>query len=599
MALHPNFPESPYAILDPAVRWFPADEALRGSTSDKLMPPLVSQLRQRVKVWRDSGYDGAADTSRSLLNWWFNTPHLMPQADGTMAAFEYYFAQREALETIVYLYDVVGVQDKFDLMRFDSSGAVSAGMFDETWRRFVVKMATGSGKTKVLSLALAWSFYHKLYEPESGLARNFLVIAPNIIVLDRIYKDFQGLRIFLKDDPVLPDNGFDGRNWRDDFQLTLHVQDDVRVRRADRQHLPDQHPPRLRRQRYSRFARRRKHDGLFSRQAAQRRDHGLQDRSRHDRARHRRADGLERRGAPHPRPAHGLVQVHRRHSQPLEAKRVCPVAANRRDRDAAAQQRSHLRADDRGLSAGRGHLAERGEASRPARRRQPRQTRGAPERQVHREIRRLHSSGRHRVAQDLSPNTKAGQESHAVRDDRRHPELRRRGRLPARPPIRNSPKRTRSWSFIPRATARFPNRRPARAKKSCEKLRKQANAIDALGQPRQGHRLGDGAEGRLGRAQRDDDRRVCGPIPPKQHPARANARARLAENVSRRCRGICQRRRHERLHGIRRIDPGRRRGAGTQADGRGHPAEAFHWSSRSTRKTTAKTSMRWISKFPC
>jgi len=63
---------------------------------------------------------------------------------------------------------VVEVKDKFDLMRFDSSGAVSAGMFDETWRRFVVKMATGTGKTKVLSLVLAWSFFHKLYEAESG-----------------------------------------------------------------------------------------------------------------------------------------------------------------------------------------------------------------------------------------------------------------------------------------------------------------------------------------------------------------------------------------------------------------------------------------------
>jgi len=194
MALHPNFPESPYAILDPALRWFPADESLRETSMDKLMPPLVSQLRRKVKEWRDSGYVGATDTSKSLLNWWFNTPHLLPQADGTMAEFQYYFAQREALETIIYLYDVAGVQDKYDLMRFDSSGAVSTGMFDETWRRFVVKMATGTGKTKVLSLVLAWSFYHKLYEPESGLARNFLVIAPNIIVLDRIYKDFQGLR---------------------------------------------------------------------------------------------------------------------------------------------------------------------------------------------------------------------------------------------------------------------------------------------------------------------------------------------------------------------------------------------------------------------
>jgi len=230
MALHPDFPESPYTIVDPAIRWFPADEALRETSMDRLMPPLVPVLRRKVKEFRDGGYVGATDTSRSLLNWWFNTPHLLPQADGTMAEFQYYFGQREALETIIYLYDVVGVQDKYDLMRFDSSGAVSTGMFDETWRRFVVKMATGTGKTKVLSLALAWSFYHKLYEPESELARNFLVITPNIIVLDRIYRDFQGLRIFF-DDPVLPDNGFDGHNWRDDFQLTLHLQDEVRITR--------------------------------------------------------------------------------------------------------------------------------------------------------------------------------------------------------------------------------------------------------------------------------------------------------------------------------------------------------------------------------
>jgi len=229
MALHPKFPESPYTILDPAIRWFPADEALRESSMDKLMPPLVPQLRKKVREWRDGGYAGATDTSRSLLNWWFNTPHLLPKADGTMAQFQYYFAQREALETIIYLYDVVGVKDKYDMMRFDGSGAVSTGMFDETWRRFVVKMATGTGKTKVMSLVVAWSYYHKLYEPESQLARNFLVIAPNIIVLDRIYKDFQGLRIFFED-PVIPENGVDGRNWRDDFQqMTLHKQDDVRV----------------------------------------------------------------------------------------------------------------------------------------------------------------------------------------------------------------------------------------------------------------------------------------------------------------------------------------------------------------------------------
>jgi type III restriction enzyme len=233
MALHPNFPHSPHAVLDPAFRWFPADEVLRTTSMDKLMPPLVASLRRKVKEFRDSGYAGATDTSKNLLNWWFKEKHFLPQSDGiteVSADFQYFFAQREALETIIYLYDVVGARDKYDLMRFDGSGAVSANMFDETWLRCVIKMATGSGKTKVMSLALVWSFFHKLYEPNSELARNFLVIVPNIIVLDRIYKDFQGLRIFFND-PALPDNGYAGHNWHDDFQLTLHKQDEVRVTR--------------------------------------------------------------------------------------------------------------------------------------------------------------------------------------------------------------------------------------------------------------------------------------------------------------------------------------------------------------------------------
>src|SRR3989344_292133 len=77
---------------------------------------------------------------------------------------------------------------------------------DEEWKRFVVKMATGSGKTKVLALILAWSYYHKLYEENSDMSRNFLLITPNIIVLDRIKADFDGLKIFFQD-PILPENG--------------------------------------------------------------------------------------------------------------------------------------------------------------------------------------------------------------------------------------------------------------------------------------------------------------------------------------------------------------------------------------------------------
>ena len=101
-------------------------------------------------------------------------------------------------------------------------------MFAEDWPRYVLKMATGAGKTKVLSLLIAWSYFHRLYEADSALARNFLLIAPNIIVLDRLRTDFDGLKIFFND-PVLPDNGHEGRNWRDDFQIALHIQDDVRM----------------------------------------------------------------------------------------------------------------------------------------------------------------------------------------------------------------------------------------------------------------------------------------------------------------------------------------------------------------------------------
>jgi type III restriction enzyme len=230
MGLHPEFPTSPYAPLVPAYRWFPADESLRATAYGKLLPPLVAKIRIEVAAWRESGYKGASDTSVALLTHWFETDHLIERADRSLESFRYYTAQREAVETVIWLHDVKRVRDKHDLFRFDSSGAVSGGMFAEDWPRYVLKMATGAGKTKVLSLLMAWSFFHRTYEADSELSRNFLLIAPNIIVLDRLRADFDGLRIFFTD-PVLPDNGYAGQNWRDDFQVTLHLQDDVRVMR--------------------------------------------------------------------------------------------------------------------------------------------------------------------------------------------------------------------------------------------------------------------------------------------------------------------------------------------------------------------------------
>lgn len=236
MGLHKDFPKSPYEILDPEIRWFPAQETLREKGYNKLLPPLVAILRKKIKEWRDSGYSGASETSKALLKYWFEEEHISQNSEGEDYRFRYYYCQREAVETVIYLHDVVNISNdenaKFDMMKFDSTGQVSSGMFSENWRRFVIKMATGSGKTKVLSLLVAWSFYHKLYEPESDMARNFLLITPNIIVLDRLKKDFDGLKIFFED-PIIPQDGYCGRNWKDDFQLTIHMQDDVNIVRKE------------------------------------------------------------------------------------------------------------------------------------------------------------------------------------------------------------------------------------------------------------------------------------------------------------------------------------------------------------------------------
>ena len=67
MSLHPDFPSSPYAPLIPAQRWFPADEALRSTAYEKLLPPLVAKVREEVYAWRDNGYAGASATSAALL----------------------------------------------------------------------------------------------------------------------------------------------------------------------------------------------------------------------------------------------------------------------------------------------------------------------------------------------------------------------------------------------------------------------------------------------------------------------------------------------------------------------------------------------------
>jgi type III restriction enzyme len=73
----------------------------------------------------------------------------------------------------------------------------------ENLRRYAFKMATGSGKTWVIAMAVVWSHFHKKRLPGSGLSTNFLIVAPNVIVYQRLEKDFGSNRIF-HELPLIP-----------------------------------------------------------------------------------------------------------------------------------------------------------------------------------------------------------------------------------------------------------------------------------------------------------------------------------------------------------------------------------------------------------
>lgn len=162
--------------------------------------PCVPALRNAVNAWREGGYKGITPTTRELLNYWFYTDHRLP--DGS--SFRYYDAQREAIETLIYVYDVEKVRTRKDLLERFALNAKDLRLppFDD-FARYCIKMATGSGKTKVMSLAVAWQYFNAVRENAEEYAKTFLIIAPNVIVFERLQTDFQGGLIF-RTDPLFP-----------------------------------------------------------------------------------------------------------------------------------------------------------------------------------------------------------------------------------------------------------------------------------------------------------------------------------------------------------------------------------------------------------
>ncbi len=162
--------------------------------------PCVPAIREAVNRWRADGYPGATQTTRRLLNYWFVEDHRM----GDGRRFRYHDCHRPAIETLIYLYEVAKVRRQKPLLEtFAGRSDLKLLTYDD-FARYCVKMATGSGKTKVMSLAIAWQFLNAVAEARDDYAKTFLIIAPNVIVFERLKSDFAGGRIFTND-PVVPE----------------------------------------------------------------------------------------------------------------------------------------------------------------------------------------------------------------------------------------------------------------------------------------------------------------------------------------------------------------------------------------------------------
>lgn len=187
--------------------------------------PLVRAIRAEVDLWRRGDYAGASETSRILLHHWFDNEHRVKTETGEEIPFRYHWAQREAIETFIYLYEVRRVRNVAELL-FEFGGNQLADLAlgippeQDRWAKYCAKIATGAGKTKIMSLAIVWSYFHSLYEPGSDLARHFVVIAPNLTVYERLKDDFENGAIFYQD-PLIPDE------WRSDFQMQVVLQDEA------------------------------------------------------------------------------------------------------------------------------------------------------------------------------------------------------------------------------------------------------------------------------------------------------------------------------------------------------------------------------------
>src|SRR5438046_8888515 len=108
------------------------------------------------------------------------------------------------MQAIVYLFDADKIRNLRTMLERYATGSKPVELLQhDDFTRYCFKMATGSGKTKVMALGVAWQYFNAILEKAPGYSKTALVIAPNVLVFDRLRIDFGTGRTF-RADPVIP-----------------------------------------------------------------------------------------------------------------------------------------------------------------------------------------------------------------------------------------------------------------------------------------------------------------------------------------------------------------------------------------------------------
>ncbi len=145
--------------------------------SERVVPnDYINRVRARVALWRRGRYEGASRVSRQLLDYWTD-----PARENKL-----FFCQTEALETVIFLTEVAHKREAADRALADELKAANQEM-NPTLLRLAFKMATGSGKTVVMAMLIAWQALNKFATPRSPrYSDQFLIVTPGITIRDRL-----------------------------------------------------------------------------------------------------------------------------------------------------------------------------------------------------------------------------------------------------------------------------------------------------------------------------------------------------------------------------------------------------------------------------